>query len=180
MEPVTQPATRSIGPAAGALTRIKAAAIDLSIVVGWAAFSGAIGGVLRLLDLDFHTPTAWDMYAFATLVAPVAVTSALLEASPRQATPGKRRLGLVVVDVEGRRLNRTRSLARSAVKFVPWQMAHTAVFQLLAGSTATGYIVLSIAAQTLVVASILTMVVDSQHRALHDLIAGTQVVRVDR
>jgi len=176
MEPVTQPATRSIGPAAGALTRIKAAAIDLSIVVGWAAFSGAIGGVLRLLDLDFHTPTAWDMYAFATLVAPVAVTSALLEASPRQATPGKRRLGLVVVDVEGRRLNRTRSLARSAVKFVPWQMAHTAVFQLLAGSTATGYIVLSI----LVVASILTMVVDSQHRALHDLIAGTQVVRVDR
>jgi uncharacterized RDD family membrane protein YckC len=180
MEPVTQPTTRSIGPASGALARIKAAAIDLSIVVGWAAFSGAVGGVLRLLDLDFHTPTAWDMYAFATLVAPVAVTSALLEASPRQATPGKRRLGLVVVDVEGRRLNRTRSLARSAVKFVPWQMSHTAVFQLLAGSTAAGYIVLSIAAQTLVVASIATMALDSQHRALHDLIARTRVVAVDR
>ena len=180
MEPVTQPTTRSIGPAAGAPTRIKAAAIDLSIVVGWAAISGAIGGVLRLLELDFHSPTAWDMYAFATLVAPVIVTSALLEASPRQATPGKRRLGLVVVDVEGRRLNRTPSLARSAVKFVPWQMAHTAVIQLFAGSTATGYIVLSIAAQTLVVASIATMALDSQHRALHDLIAGTQVVHVDR
>jgi len=180
MEPVTQPTTRSIGPAARAPTRIKAAAIDLSIVVGWAAFSGAIGGVLRLLDLDFHTPTAWDMYAFATLVAPVAVTSALLEASPRQATPGKRRLGLTVVDVEGNRLTRTRSIARSAVKFVPWQMAHTAVFQLFAGSTATGYIVLSIAAQILVVVSIATMALDSQHRALHDLIAGTQVVRVDR
>ncbi|MDH5551416.1 MAG: hypothetical protein OEZ42_16150, partial [Gemmatimonadota bacterium] len=68
----------------------------------------------------------------------------------------------------------------SSGQFVPWQMAHTAVIQLFAGSTATGYIVLSIAAQTLVVASILTMVVDSQHRALHDLIAGTQVVRVDR
>jgi len=180
VEPVTQPATRSTGPVAGALTRIKAAAIDLSIVVGWAAFSGAIGGVLRLLDLDFHTPTAWDMYAFATLVAPVAVTSALLEASPRQATPGKRRLGLTVVDVEGNRLTRTRSLARSAVKFAPWQMAHTAVFQLFAESTATGYIVLPIAAQILVVVSIATIALDSQHRALHDLIAGTQVVRVDR
>jgi uncharacterized RDD family membrane protein YckC len=154
--------------------------MDLWVVVGWAAFSGAIGGVLRLLDLDFHTPTAWDIYAFATLVAPVAVTFALMEASPRQATPGKRRLGLVVIDVEGNRLTRSRSLARSAVKFAPWQMAHTAVFQLLAGSTAVAFIVLSIAAQALVVASIVTMALDSQHRALHDLIARTRVVAVTR
>ncbi|MDR9450313.1 MAG: RDD family protein [Acidimicrobiia bacterium] len=180
MEPVTQTATGSIGPAAEALARIKAAAMDLWVVVGWAAFSGAIGGVLRLLDLGFHTPSAWDMYAFVTLVAPVAVNFALIEASPRQATPGKRRLNLVVIDAKESQLTRSRSLARSAVKFVPWQMAHTAVFQLFARSTAAGHIVLSIAAQILVVASIATMALDSQHRALHDLIARTRVVAATR
>jgi len=176
MEPVTQPATSNIGPAADALARIKAAAIDLSIVVGWAAFSGVIGGVLRILDLGFANSAAWDVYAFATLVAPVALTFAVMEASPRQATLGKGRLGLVVVDPDGDRLTFGRSVARSVVKLTPWQMAHTAVFQLVAGSTAVGYIVLSITAQVLVVASIVTMVLTSQHRALHDLIAATRVV----
>ena len=56
------------------------------------------------------------------------------------------------------------------------QMAPTAVFQLVAGSTAAGYVVLSIAAQALVLASIITMAVDSRHRSLHDLVAGTRVV----
>jgi uncharacterized RDD family membrane protein YckC len=157
--------------------RLQAAALDFPIVMGWAAFSGAGGAVLRLLDLGFDTPAAWDAYAFVTLVAPVVVTMALMEASPRQATPGKRRLGLVVIDADGERLTRRRSLARATVKFAPWQMAHTAVFQLVAGSTAAGYLVLSISAQALVVASIVTMALDSRHRSFHDLIAGTRVVR---
>ena len=58
--------------------------------------------------------------------------------------------------------------------------AHTAVFQLLAGNTAVGYIVLSITAQILVLVSIVTMALDSQQRSLHDLIADTRVVRSDR
>ena len=158
------------------LLRLQAAAFDLPIIVGWVVFSGAIGAVLRLLDLDFETASAWDVYAFGTLVFPVMLTFALLEASPRRSTPGKRKLWLVVVNPHGGRLTRGRALARSAVKFAPWQMAHTAVFQLVAGSTAAGYVVLSIAAQTLVLASIVTMAVDSQHRSLHDFIAGTRVV----
>lgn len=158
------------------LQRLQAAAFDLPIIVGWAVFSGVVGGVLRLLDLDFETAAAWDLYAFASLVLPVVLTFALLEASPRRATPGKRRLGLVVVNPDGGRLTRSRSLARSVVKFTPWQMAHTAVFHLVAGSTAVGYVVLSIAAQGLVLASIVTMAFDSRHRSLHDLIAGTRVV----
>jgi uncharacterized RDD family membrane protein YckC len=117
------------------------------------------------------------VYAFVTLVLPVALTFALMEASPRRATPGKRRLGFVVVDRTGHRLNRVRSVARSVVKFAPWQMAHTAVFQFLAGNTAAGYVRLSIVAQVLVLSSIVTMALDPQHRPFHDLVAGTRVVR---
>ena len=162
------------------IERLQAAALDLPIIVGWAVFAGVTGGALRLQDLDFNTPAAWDVFAFTTLVLPVAVTFALMEASRRRATPGKRRLGLVVVDRMGHRLSIRRSLARSTVKFLPWQMAHTAVFQLTTGSVAVGYVVLSIAAQALVLASIVTMAFDHLNRPFHDLIAGTRVVQADR
>lgn len=161
------------------LRRLQAAALDLPIIVGWAVFAGVTGSALRLLDLGFDTPAAWDVFAFSTLVLPVAVTFALMEASRRRATPGKRRLGLVVVDRMGQRLSIRRSFARSTVKFLPWQMAHTAVFQLMAGSTAAGYLILSIAAQALVLASIVTMAFDSHSRPFHDLVAGTRVLHAD-
>ena len=164
---------------AGALRRAQAVAFDLPIVAGWVVFSGLVGGLLRLLELDFDTPTAWDVYAFTTLVLPVALTFAFFEASQRQATPGKRRLRIRVVDAIGNRLTHGRSLARSAVKFAPWQLAHTAVFQLVAGSTATVYVVVALGAQLLVLASAITMSLDSHHRAFHDLVARTRVVEGD-
>jgi len=177
VKPMIRPAAESNGPAAGGLARIQAAALDLPIVVGWAAFAGLVGWGLRLLDLDFETATAWDVFAFVALVLPVVLTFAFLEASDRRATPGKRRLGLVVVNRKQQRLTRGRSLVRSVVKFAPWQMAHTALFQLQAESTSVGYLVLSIVAQAIVLASVFTMALDSRHRALHDLIAGTRVVK---
>jgi len=162
------------------LRRLQAAAFDFPIIVGWLVLAGAIGALLRLLDLGFDTAAAWDVFALVTVVLPVLLTFAIVEASPSQATPGKRRLSLAVVDRDGARLTRGRSLARSAIKFAPWQMAHTAVFQLLAGNTAVGYGVLAVVAQVLVVASIVTMAIDARHRSFHDLIAGTQVVHEER
>ncbi len=176
MNPDHQYTPRPPESAASALRRIEALAFDLPIVAGWAIFSGLTGGALRLLKLDFDTPTAWDVYAFTTLVLPVALTFAFFEASQRQATPGKRRVRIRVVDVIGNRLTPRRSLARSAVKFAPWQLAHTAVFQLVAGSTATVFAVLAIVSQLVVLASVLTMAVDPHHRAIHDYVAKTCVV----
>ncbi len=64
------------------------------------------------------------------------------------------------------------------MKFAPWQMAHTAVFHLLDGSTSVALVALSIIAQVLVLASIGVMTLDPRHRSFHDLIAGTQVVGI--
>jgi len=62
------------------------------------------------------------------------------------------------------------------VKFLPWQLAHTAVFHLAGGSTSLAFLALSIGAQVLVVASVLVMAIDARHRALHDWVAGTRVM----
>ena len=156
--------------------RLLATALDLPIVAGCAVAAGVVGLGLRSIGLRLETPVALDVLAFATLVAPVAVTLALLEAGPRSATPGKRRLGLRVVDDTGLGISRRRALVRAAVKLAPWQLAHTAVFHLAGGDTSPGWVAVSLTAQALVLASVAVMALDPRHRAPHDLVAGTRVV----
>lgn len=156
--------------------RLLATALDLPIIVIWVIFAGVIGVVAPRLGVAIGTPAGWDVFAFATLVVPVILTFAVMEASPRQAAFGKRRLRLLVVGWDRQRITFTRSLVRSAVKFAPWQLAHTAVFHLAAGTTEVGFLALGIVAQVLVVASVATMTVDREHRSFHDLAAGTRVI----
>ena len=161
---------------AGTLRRLTAQALDLVVIAGWAVFAAVVGLVARSIGVDFGSPRVADAFAFLTLVVPATLTFAGQEASTRQATFGKRRMRLRVVDRAGRRLTRQRSLARSAVKFLPWQLAHTAVFGLIADPASLGMVALSITAQGVVVFSVLVMCLDPQHRAVHDWVAGTRVI----
>ena len=162
--------------AAGTVRRLTALALDLAVIAGWAVFAAVVGLVARSAGVDFGSPRVADAFAFATLVAPATLTFAWQESSTRQATFGKRRMRLRVVDRAGRRLTRRRSLARSAVKFLPWQLAHTAIFGLVADPDSVGMVALSITAQAVVLASVVVMSLDRQHRALHDWVADTRVV----
>lgn len=160
---------------AGSAKRLPAMALDLLVIAGWAGGAGVVAWAARLVGV-LESPAGLDALAFATLVLPVVVTFAAQEASPRQATYGKRRLGLRVVDAADARLTFRRALGRSVAKFAPWQLAHTAVFSLMADNASMSFLVLSIAAQLLVVVSVMIMTLDPQHRALHDWVAGTRVV----
>ena len=173
---VTRP-TLTDNESAGLTARLRAAGLDLLLIVApCAALAGVLGLMLRAAGIDLATPVARDSLAFATLVFPVMATTAYQEASPRQATVGKRRTGLLVVDDSGARLTFRRALGRSVVKFLPWQLGHTAVFHLADGSTAPGFLVLSIGSQLIVVISILAVALDTAHRAIHDWITHSRVV----
>jgi uncharacterized RDD family membrane protein YckC len=91
---------------------------------------------------------AWPpLLAFALLGA---AWHAWFEASPRQATPGQRALGLRVVDVEGARVAPLRALARHVAGALSWL--------------------------TLNLGHALALV-PPERRALHDFVAGTRVVQ---
>jgi len=161
----------------GLTPRLRAAGLDLLLIVApCAALAGVLGIMLRTVGIDVATPVARDSLAFATLVLPVMVTTAYQEASPRQATVGKRRTGLLVIADSGGRLTFGRALGRAFVKFLPWQLGHTAVFNLVDGSTAPGFVVLSIGSQVIVVISMLAVALDTEHRAIHDWITRSRVV----
>ncbi len=162
---------------AGFSRRAPALAWDLPVIVAWAVFAGIAGiGFNAIAGSRATSPWSLDLQAFLTLILPVILTFAYQEGSSRQATFGKRRFRMIVTDATGQPPGYRRALVRSVVKFVPWQLGHTAVFHLVAGSTSAVFVVMSIGAQLFVLMSLLVMVADSRHRALHDWAAGTRVM----
>ncbi len=77
----------------------------------------ALFGVHQLL---FVNRVRAQLTAFLFVTLPITLYFALSESSLRQATWGKRRVGLKVIDHQGERISFWRSLARTALNFIPW------------------------------------------------------------
>ena len=92
-------------------------------LVGLFLTLGPLGEVWSTL---VSTPARRDLLAFFMTVFPVTAYFVLNERSSAGATWGKRKLGLRVVDSQYGRISLGQALIRSTLKFVPWQMAHTA------------------------------------------------------
>lgn len=125
---------RARAPASGT-RRVAAFAIDYAVI---AAYIGFLTGLNIAVRAALHQRLALPRtnaakieghaVAFLTLTVPVALYFALSEASRSRATMGKRALGLRVTRMDGGRVPLGRSLLRSAVKFAPWEVAHTAIW----------------------------------------------------
>lgn len=164
---------------AGLKARVIAMAYDLMGIAGYAVVLAIAASVLfRLTSAGRLMASAWarDGVAFLALVLPTILYFALQESSRWQATFGKRKIALRVTDGLGRRLNIGRALLRSGGKFLPWQMAHTAVFQIWEGSASPFYFTLSLVAQALVIFYLLSLAINKKHRTPYDRLAGSAVV----
>jgi uncharacterized RDD family membrane protein YckC len=101
------------------------------------------------------------------------------DAFARGGTFGKRAFGLEVVSTEGGPLGVARALLRTAVKLLPWETVHVAVFLLPSAPSeleSTTWIVLA-AAYVLAFAYLMVVWRTFGERAPHDLVARTQVAR---
>ena len=138
---------------AGFWRRLAAYIID-SIVAGIVAYFVAVVGTLliglpsgeQFEDLGLTIATIW--ICISGLVAPW-LYWALMESSNRQATLGKRALGIIVTDIEGRRISFGRATARYWAKII-------SALTLLIGFIITGF--------------------TSRKQALHDIISNCLVV----
>jgi uncharacterized RDD family membrane protein YckC len=172
------------------LTRIKAFGFDYLLILGYLAVLAGVGTWLTLgpagdrWTLLMSDPSRADLVAFLTLVLPVILYFALSEASDVGATAGKRRIGLRVVGPGGTRLRLPRSLVRSGLKFLPWQMAHTAMFHIPGFPMSPGEppawspVILSMV-WLLVALYLLGLTPIFGRRTLYDRLAGSTVVEAD-
>ena len=149
--------------------RLAAFAVDYLVI---ACYLGLLYMVGRSVGVTWvQTPWQAHLLGFTTLTLPVTLYFALLEA--RGATLGKQVLGLRVTGHRGDPLPLDRSLLRSAVKFLPWELSHTALYRVDSGPLTTWQIVfsLSLLGAALDVLELFT----PPHRPLYDRISGARV-----
>jgi uncharacterized RDD family membrane protein YckC len=194
MQPKLSELPDDVGPAPtgspGFGRRLLALLVDYALIVGYLAVL-----VLAALLLVRITGTFMDWLAFGTVVAellgfvllvlPVGIYLYAGEASARQATVGKRVLGLrVVLQASGGRPGRARILVRTVVKLIPWEFAHFFVWQAAASAGLAVFprwIAIGITvANLLPIAYLVCVLLQRDKRGPHDLVAGTRVIVAPR
>jgi uncharacterized RDD family membrane protein YckC len=169
---------------AGLWPRTLAFALDYLVIAAYLVVLVGLGLLAQqfapsLTAALFGGPLSGEAAGFLLITLPVTLYFALSEASPRQATWGKQRRGLRVQTSGGVRLSLGRALGRTALKFVPWELAHACIWQItFAGPEPSPLITLGFALVWLLVgANALSVVLSPQRQALYDRLAGTVVVR---
>ncbi|MDH4139943.1 MAG: RDD family protein [Coriobacteriia bacterium] len=170
--------------AAGLWPRSLAFALDLVPIAVYLAALAAVGLTVSVLlpslsETLFGGPLVAEVFGFVTLTLPVIVYFALSESSTWQASWGKKRMNLVVADMSGNRIGLARSMLRSTLKFVPWELAHFFVWRISFSSdpSSSVYAWGFGAVWLLVGANVVAMVVTTRKRTVYDVAAGTVVVK---
>jgi len=170
--------------------RLLALLVDYALIV---AYLGVLVLVALLVVRVTGTFMDWlalgtvvaELLGFVLLVLPVGIYLYAGESSARQATVGKRVLGLrVVLEANGGRPGRARILVRTVVKLIPWEFAHFFVWQAAASAGLAVFpvwITIGIAAANLLpIAYLVCVFVQRDRRGPHDLVAGTRVIVASR
>ncbi len=160
--------------------------VDYGLVVGGSA------GLQFLTSAAFGVPSprwfeedTWRLSAWAglTMSVPLWTYFTLMDAGPSSATLGKRWMGIEVRKDDGSRLTVTRSLLRTAVTFVGWELAHVSMFvpRNFVTDTPAAWqsIGLSVATAWLLADFVVTIVTRGR-KGLADVIVGTHLVRPPR
>ena len=168
-------------PAAGR-ARWSASGWDYLVILGWLAVVTVLGVVVWAVlppgpATGAISPVAADVVAFVVSVLPLWVYLTVTESGAAQATWGKRRTGLRVVDARGGRPRLGRAAVRNAVKLLPWQLAHVSVARIILETPDMVVVAVTYALSLIIpVVSIAMAWRDPLRRALHDRVAGTRVV----
>jgi len=170
-------------PPAGLWVRGRAFALDYLPIAAYLSLIVVAGVVASRMGQPvanrlFGGPLSGEASGFLLITLPVGLYFALSEASPRRATWGKGRTGLQVTDLAGGRMSRARSLSRTALKFVPWELAHACIWQIsfAVDRSSPVYVVGFATVWLLVAANVVSLLASPKRQTLYDRIAGTLVV----
>ena len=169
---------------AGFWQRVKAFALDYIIIL----FYLAALTLLFLLINSLSGVTEWlfsdriraQLTGFLLITLPITLYFAFGESSVQQATWGKKRMGLIVTDSSATRISFWRSLARTLLKFIPWELSHTLIWQInfspQSGSTLINYGFILV--YILIGINIASLLMTKKRQMLYDLLAKTYVTKI--
>lgn len=170
--------------------RLIALWFDYLVILGWMGALGLVSLVLfltlgRIPDyLGTLGPMGAQALFFVVLTLPVGLYLFASESSPAHATFGKRKAGIKVVSQDGQNVTKKQILVRTVVKLLPWEIAHTFVWQMQYVFYEQGYdampapwIFIGLNVATILAVAYVAMVVFRKDgRGPHDITAKTRVV----
>lgn len=172
---------------AGLWIRVKAFSADYLFISFYIVLVTIISFFIQLfspniIQVLFGNPLSGQLSGFILITLPVTLYFTLLESSSHQATWGKRWQGIKVMYNDGKRLSRTRALSRTALKFIPWELAHTCIWQMSGNNQEPEPIILVgfISVWIIVGIYLLTLLNSSKKQTLYDQVTNTFVVKTSK
>jgi len=158
------------------MRRLAAWLVDWLLISAYAAALVPFG--LLISDTVADLPVAvLNAGAFVITVLPATVWLAAWEHGGRGATPGKRVLRLQAVGPDGGPPGWRRALLRNAVKLaLPWELGHTAAFELVADNNSILGMVCGYAA--CLIALVYVVMLLATGRTPYDRLSSTSVRRL--
>lgn len=167
---------------AGFWIRAGAFALDYLIILGYlmgvALLSFLLNTLFNANQWLFTDRIQAQLIAFLLVTLPVTLYFAVSESSTRQATWGKQRLKLKVGDRTGNRISFWLALGRTILKFVPWEISHTLIWQIYFSPQEDsawinyGFVLVYL----LIGANIISLKITKTNQTLYDLLTSTYVI----
>jgi uncharacterized RDD family membrane protein YckC len=167
---------------AGFWKRVGAFALDYIIILGYLLGLFLISLLINtLFDANqwlFADRIRAQFVSFLMVTLPITLYFAISESSPRQATWGKGRLKIKVVDRRGNQVGFWRSLGRNLLKFVPWEISHTLIWEIyFSPQTEAVWLSYGFALVYLLIGlNIGGLVITRTRQTLYDLLTHTYVI----
>lgn len=165
------------------LQRVAAFVLDYGIILVYLAaitlFSLLMNSLFGVNQWLFTDRIRAQVIGFLLITVPVGFYFAFSESSIRQATWGKQRLGLKATDHNGNRIAFWRAVARTGLKFIPWELAHTLTWQIFFTPNQFSQLIIAgfVTVYFLIGANIASLIFRKDRQTLYDLLAGTYVVK---
>ncbi|ACT03896.1 RDD family protein [Paenibacillus sp. JDR-2] len=160
-------------------TRIIAFLWDYVIIAGYITLLIGLSFLIRPLMIPLFTtnPILAEFTGFLFITLPVYLYFSICEGSKSHATWGKRKMGIVVTGINGQSIGLGSSLFRSALKFVPWELAHFTVWHMAIPSKYSDSFFYSLLGTVygLVLIYLISPLWSKNNQTLYDFITGTVV-----
>jgi uncharacterized RDD family membrane protein YckC len=172
--------SNSVGVPASLRRRLSAFVLDAALAYLAIAASQAVLYVVNPARSN-ATPTVLHAWVFSTVTLPLWIYFAWCDRRSRGAAPAAAWLGLRVVSRSALSLNWSRALARNAIKLLPFELNHIALFYSQTTSLGSAVAIgCGILMWVVILATWWSAWRDMAHRTLHDRVANTVVVHSQR
>lgn len=161
--------------------RVKAFLWDYAVMLLYILLISFLFWVIQIADTWlFADRISAQSTIFFSLTLPIIINFAFAESSSKQASFGKQNIKLKVSDTNGNQISFIRALMRNILKFLPWEISHTLIWQINFYPD-TNPILINIGfgiVYLLIGLNIASMLMTKTRQTLYDLIIRTHVVKV--